>query len=1023
MKPVRLDIQAFGPFAARETVDFTRLGAAATLFLVHGPTGAGKTALLDALSFALYGDTSGGERDARAMRSDHAPGDLPTEIALEFTLGEERYRTTRRPAQRRPRQRGEGYREVPAEAQLERCDEHGQWRTLATRPSDVTAEVRARLGFDSAQFRQVIVLPQGRFRELLTARSNEREAILETLFDTEIHRRLGEWLKQRARELSTSNARLRSERDALLRHAGRESVAALEASQAQAVHEHQRLQKLETSLRTRYRERTAALEQGRAARAALDEYAAATRTMDELTAQHATVAQWRTTLERAQAAERVRPVEEAAQEAEKAWTAAGVRKDAREQAVKDAEARRASAQAELEALSDADSELDALGTQRADLLALRAGVSALESARLRQVESARARAEAERALAVALQAKSEAERVVQDVETQKNNVEREAGDCAALQRAVREAEINAGRQTRMKALQAEREAMLRELQAAQAARTEAEERVQAAREQLARLETAWRAAHAARLAAALESGQPCPVCGALEHPQPAASQADGDENETAAEETRVEDARQAVDRALHEREAVVARWHERERDRVGVEARLEAETHAHDEAALDMKETQEPGRLQAELKRAIQARDALPGLEQRLAAARETLHARTHEHARAAEAFRHAETAHAGADVEVRTLEASVPEAVRAPARLEAEIARVEAQRTQLRQRHERAQSATREAERTLAAAEAARAEAGAALERARMAHAEAERRLAERLEAERFDVLETYRASRLERTERIRQEARIHEYDHACAAARERLARAQAAVKGVVTPDLATLEQAAEHSAHELEAHLAVQHDVLRSADEQARTLDAVRDLDRRMGAAEADYAVVGRLADLAGGDNRLRMTFQRFVLATLLDEVLEAASVRLTRMSRGRFELQRVQGVTDMRSAGGLELEVFDQYTGTARPANTLSGGEGFLAALSLALGLADVVQARSGGVHMDTLFIDEGFGTLDPESLDFALRTLIDLQQGGRMIGLISHVAELRERIDVRLEVCAGADGSRVKIHAAG
>jgi exonuclease SbcC len=180
-----------------------------------------------------------------------------------------------------------------------------------------------------------------------------------------------------------------------------------------------------------------------------------------------------------------------------------------------------------------------------------------------------------------------------------------------------------------------------------------------------------------------------------------------------------------------------------------------------------------------------------------------------------------------------------------------------------------------------------------------------------------------------------------------------------------------------------------------------------------------DARYAVLGRLAEVANGANPLRMTFQRFVLATLLDEVLEAASLRLTRMSRSRFELRRVVGVLDQRTAGGLELEVFDHFTGTARPANTLSGGEGFLASLSLALGLADVVQSRAGGIQMETLFIDEGFGTLDPESLDFALRTLIDLQQAGRLVGVISHVAELKERMDVRLEVRAGARGSEVQI----
>lgn len=225
-------------------------------------------------------------------------------------------------------------------------------------------------------------------------------------------------------------------------------------------------------------------------------------------------------------------------------------------------------------------------------------------------------------------------------------------------------------------------------------------------------------------------------------------------------------------------------------------------------------------------------------------------------------------------------------------------------------------------------------------------------------------------------------------------------------------------MQAAAVEAAHGLEAQLSEIHAAeakTRAAGEMLATLEG---LAREAGEIDEVYAVLGRLAEVAGGSNRFRMTFQRFVLATLLDEVLEAASLRLTRMSRSRFELRRVRGVHDQRSSGGLDLEVFDHYTGTFRPASTLSGGEGFLASLSLALGLADVVQSRAGGIQMETLFIDEGFGTLDPESLDFAMRTLIDLQQAGRLVGVISHVVELRERMDVRLEIRAGPRGSEIR-----
>jgi exonuclease SbcC len=173
-----------------------------------------------------------------------------------------------------------------------------------------------------------------------------------------------------------------------------------------------------------------------------------------------------------------------------------------------------------------------------------------------------------------------------------------------------------------------------------------------------------------------------------------------------------------------------------------------------------------------------------------------------------------------------------------------------------------------------------------------------------------------------------------------------------------------------------------------------------------------------LGRLADAANGRNPLGVNLQRFVLGTRLDDVLIAASQRLHLMSKGRYWLQRSTDRATKRSPGGLDLEVFDGYTGVPRAVETLSGGESFLASLSLALGLADVVQSYSGGIHLETMFVDEGFGSLDPESLDLAIRALVDLQKGGRLVGIISHVPELKDRVDVRLEIFPGRNGSRAR-----
>jgi exonuclease SbcC len=203
------------------------------------------------------------------------------------------------------------------------------------------------------------------------------------------------------------------------------------------------------------------------------------------------------------------------------------------------------------------------------------------------------------------------------------------------------------------------------------------------------------------------------------------------------------------------------------------------------------------------------------------------------------------------------------------------------------------------------------------------------------------------------------------------------------------------------------------------RTVEQFRDTLAQVKVLKAKGGAIEERYAIAGQLADVARGKNPAKLDFERYVLGVMLDEVLESAALRLKGMSRGRYSMHRALALEDGRRVAGLDLNVMDHWTGHARSVATLSGGEGFLAALALALGLADVIQSTTGGIHLEAVFIDEGFGSLDPEALEMAMRALEDLRQSGRMVGLISHVAELKERIDTRIEVKRSRKGSRVEL----
>lgn len=199
---------------------------------------------------------------------------------------------------------------------------------------------------------------------------------------------------------------------------------------------------------------------------------------------------------------------------------------------------------------------------------------------------------------------------------------------------------------------------------------------------------------------------------------------------------------------------------------------------------------------------------------------------------------------------------------------------------------------------------------------------------------------------------------------------------------------------------------------------DNNIKTLKEIKKLNEKISEKEDDYKIIGELARISNGDNDERITFERYVLAAYFDEIIAAANIRLSKMTGGRFLLSRKEEKGKGRRQEGLELEVFDNYTGKARHVKTLSGGESFKASLSLALGLADVIQSYAGGISLDTIFIDEGFGTLDPESLDNAIETLVELQNGGRLVGIISHVPELKERIDSILEIIPTKEGSKAR-----
>ncbi|HYD76574.1 SbcC/MukB-like Walker B domain-containing protein, partial [Ramlibacter sp.] len=500
-----------------------------------------------------------------------------------------------------------------------------------------------------------------------------------------------------------------------------------------------------------------------------------------------------------------------------------------------------------------------------------------------------------------------------------------------------------------------------------------------------------------------------PVCGSHEHPAPARAQgpAVADE-ELARADTALEQAQQGW-QAAQARLATLQQEHAQWQGQAGtLQETLGAQVSI--EALRAQSE-----RAEAALSSAKAAAEALEAGLQQLP----TAQSRAAEQAGAAQsaqqALHAAERALEAAHTLLREREAGVPADLAEPGALQAALGAASTRRSELKQAMEQANQAAQAAALQVARLAAQAGESVQACAEAQRRHEAKSADFAARLREAGFADATAWEQTCLDEATLQQLQAAIEGYEQRLQSARERLQRATLQARDLARPDLPALEQAHRQAQ---DARLAAGKAVTQAqADLQVTTgfLDSLAAIATSFAELEQRHGVLRGLADMAGGQNAQRMSFQRYVLATLLEEVLDATTQRLRVMSRGRYEMRRKQDKTDARSAGGLDLEVFDHYTGSARGVGTLSGGESFLASLALALGLSDVVQAHAGGIRLDAIFVDEGFGTLDPEALDFAIRTLKDLQQAGRMVGIISHVAELKDWIDARLELRASRSGS--------
>lgn len=1024
-----LTVQALGPFAGRHTVDFAALGASG-LFLLEGPTGSGKSTLIDAVVFALYGKVASADASDDRLRSAYAAEDVPTVVDLTFEVASGVYRVRRTPGYDRPKKRGTGtvkqqpsitlWRLGPDDPAATDPDALPAGDVLSTRLDEAGAEIQHVVGLDRTQFVQTVVLPQGEFARFLRANPEDRRGLLQKIFGTEVYDRIGRRLVELRREsaaaveaartaLGTAGAqlvgaaRLDAEDAAVLR-------AALDAAAAEdAADGADTVRAVVDGLRhdvgaaaDQARARAAVAESARAAaRSALDD---ATRTADlvrrraRLRSDRAALAEGapvheeaQARLARARAAQAVRPLLRRADEATATLEAAAKTLDAALDTAPDD-------LADLARTAFGPGSGTALDLVRADARARPFRASGARRGLDAQREADVARSGAVDRL-VAVEAGLEAQRhEVRNARTAAEDLHAEIAvhdtwlaarpDArsqleGALHAARELAGAVEGRAARVAALE-ELGANLRALDAARAAHGAAREALAeaagVARDAVAHeaaLRNARIAGLAGELAAALRDGDPCSVCGAVEHPTKAPLAPD---HVSAADVQRAEDARAVAEESLRAADSRAAECAERvaglTRTCAGARPDEVAELLAEARAALDV---------------ARASAAEVPRLDEELRAHDDATRLRSEERQEAA-------TALAAAEVRAETL-------AQALASAEAEVAAGHDGFPTVAARH----AALRER----IAAASTLADALLDLEHAARQAQEHRTELAAALAEHGFADIDDARDAGLDPTALDELVAGVEAYTAAVAAVTAGLADATlAALPEDVDVDL-DAARAAESDARTAAEHAAGEARVAldRATAVETAAADVLAAAERVVEHAAA-HAPVARLAALAagtGGDNAHALSLATYVLTRRFEDVVAAANDRLAGMSDGRYELvrsDRKEDVTSRRT--GLSMRVVDHRTGHERDPRTLSGGETFYVSLCLALGLADVVSAEAGGIDLGTLFVDEGFGSLDPHTLEQVLTELGRLRAGGRVVGVVSHVDTLKQAIADRIEV---------------
>jgi len=1037
MRAIRLKLTAFGPYLQEQIVDFNDLGKE-SIFLITGPTGAGKTTIFDAICYALYGRASGSDREQDSLRSDFANADEQTEVQFTFSLHEQTYEVTRKPKQVRKKARGDGYTDEPAQATLYEIVD-GEKQLMASRITMINEIIQDKIGFDYDQFSKMVLIPQGEFRKLISENSREREAVLQSIFNTYVYKKLTEELRSQAKQLEEEIKSL----DHLIQHETmkikweheqidesdtiekiveklQDEMAKIEQQiQLDGKERKKREELLEKAQNIYYMNQT--LEQK------FSEYEQLLQEQKELDVKTPIIEEKKSKLQLALKAQNVIPYEEQSNARKKEWQEQQEKVKKQQEKVTIITTSHETIQRKHQEESEKQGDLEKIQEEIKQAKQHMEQINHYNTLK-QDAEKIHLKSETEHKQLTKLE--ENIKKCEQDIEKIDQELSKEQevtityyqtkDQLDKAQHTLKKLDHLLTEYNKLEKLRSHYLSIHKQYQE----KSRALENLQ---EKYEHLDNKQKEQYAAYMAHQLETGEACPVCGSLEHPSKAVHQTEL-VNLTSFEELKQK--LQKKQEAFLTFEKVYNDCKSDGRSQRDIVNNLQQDLaeegkDLHSEADKDIdlitinkqrttcqqvitdleRQQKETSLLLAKMKEQKTAKTDLLSQKDSFKQTFDQLN------------LNYQTTQNEALQTRTRLadLEKQLPAGIHDTEEFKQQLIKqekvYEQKSLQWEEIKQAYQVSLEEAQKETTLLNALHS----FTEEIKARFDDQFNYFSQSVKDSGFSSIENYQQAKmpLEQQEMIKKE--IEQFETRTKQLLFQIQQLKDQIKDQARPKLDKLQENIDIQRVELQKQVDHLHN-LRSKQETNKEINEQIKLNKtKQTTLKDEYYIVGDLADLSHGNNQLRLSFERYVLASFLDEILSQANIRLDRMTEYRYQLIRSGQVAKQGAQSGLDLEVLDHHTGQQRSVKTLSGGEGFKASLSLALGLADVVQAHAGGIQMDTLFIDEGFGTLDETSLQQAIDCLKDLQDSNRLLGIISHVPHLKDEIHAKLEITPSPRGS--------